>query len=342
LVSFLAACLSWTSFNARGAGEDPETLIRQGVELRRKGEDARAEGYLLRAYQLAATPRTAAQLGLVELAVKKYLEADAHLGEALRTRDSWVEENRHMLEDCRSSARKHLLRVELTSAPKGTVFAVEGAAAETLPADGVVWLAPGVTTTLQLDAPGFKSAKIRVAGAAGASRRVALDMPALVEPPKAAAAPTQPAPVQPAPAVFAPEQPAAETAPAEAPPTATPATPDGPPVPGRGLRIAGLTIVGVGVAVSVVGGVVLAKGLSKRDELSTAINSHLTIPYNPADRNWETWRDAGVACLVGGGVAVAGGVGLYLLGRRAPSEEGAHVAFVPGPGFGVLSYGGNF
>jgi hypothetical protein len=29
--------------------EDPEALIKQGVELRRRGEDARAEGYIRRA-----------------------------------------------------------------------------------------------------------------------------------------------------------------------------------------------------------------------------------------------------------------------------------------------------
>jgi hypothetical protein len=54
---------------AAGAAEDPEALIRQGIELRRAGQDARAEGYFRRTYQLAATSRTAAQLGLCELAV---------------------------------------------------------------------------------------------------------------------------------------------------------------------------------------------------------------------------------------------------------------------------------
>jgi hypothetical protein len=51
------------------AQEEPEALIRQGVELRRKGQNALAQGYFKRAYAIAHTPRSAAQLGLVEHAL---------------------------------------------------------------------------------------------------------------------------------------------------------------------------------------------------------------------------------------------------------------------------------
>ena len=91
LTVWVAGCLALPSLqSATAAGEDPEALIKQGVELRRQGKDAKAEGYMRRAYQLAATPRTAAQLGLVEVAVKNYLDAEAHLSEALRGKIRWL------------------------------------------------------------------------------------------------------------------------------------------------------------------------------------------------------------------------------------------------------------
>ncbi|MDB4980822.1 MAG: hypothetical protein JWM82_1574, partial [Myxococcales bacterium] len=45
---------AWTPF-AEAANEDAEGLIRQGIELRRKGDDLRAEGYFKRAYTVAQT-----------------------------------------------------------------------------------------------------------------------------------------------------------------------------------------------------------------------------------------------------------------------------------------------
>jgi hypothetical protein len=334
----IAAALVATSVPARA--EDPEALIKQGVELRRRGEDARAEGYIRRAYQLAATPRTAAQLGLVELAVSEYLEAESHLTEALRARDAWVNEHRQALETSRATARKHLLRVEITSAPRGTRFASENTEPSALPPDGVIFLAPGVGASIQLEAEGHKSAVVRVEGAPGETRRVAIDMPALSDgaaasaaPTSASAAPSSAPPTTPPPAA-APTTPAAADssgANVSEPAAATPA-------PGRGVRVAGIAVAAVGVAASVVGGVLLSQGLSKRDAYNAAIQSKGKTPYDPNFATWTTLRDEGIACLVGGGVAIAAGVGTYLYGRTLEHDGGTSVSFLPGSGFGVLTY----
>ena len=72
-----------------GESGEAESLIRQGVELRSQKKDERALPLFEKAYQISRSPRTAGQLGLVEMALgyfvdaEKYLEGlPQHLGEA--------------------------------------------------------------------------------------------------------------------------------------------------------------------------------------------------------------------------------------------------------------------
>jgi hypothetical protein len=139
---------------ARGADvEEPETLIQQANELRRKGDNARAYGYLKRAYDIARTPRSAAQLGLVEHALGRYAEAEVHLGEALASGDPWVQANRARLESSRSFVRSKLGKVEITGAPADATVTVGTDVPIKLAADRVVYVTPG-ERTLRLEAPG--------------------------------------------------------------------------------------------------------------------------------------------------------------------------------------------
>src|SRR5258708_8762372 len=86
----------------RGKGED---VIRRAVDLRRSGHDNRAFPLLQEAYERAPSPRTAAQLGLVEMALGYKLEAERHLSEAVESRrDLWVNKNPSILE----SALEHI------------------------------------------------------------------------------------------------------------------------------------------------------------------------------------------------------------------------------------------
>jgi hypothetical protein len=54
---------------AGGAEPAEDALIRQGIELRRRQEDAAAFPLFKRAYELRRSPRAAAQMGLDELAL---------------------------------------------------------------------------------------------------------------------------------------------------------------------------------------------------------------------------------------------------------------------------------
>jgi hypothetical protein len=337
LMRFMAVCLAgrFLLTSSFALAEDPESLIKQGVELRRQGKDAQAEGYFRRAHQLAATPRTAAQLGLVDLAVKNYLDAERFLSEALLSRDPWVSEHRKTLEDSRTAARKNLLRVELTGAPKGTTASLEGVEATPLSADGVLWLAPGTAMTIHLEAPGHKPADVEAQGGAGEGRRFAVDMPVLSTP-----AATAPPPAQ----VVAPSPPPAATVQAEP----QPATQDEGAAPGRSMRIAGIGVGAAGVAAAVVGGVLLAQASSKHSAFDKELSG--TTPYDPSNDNWQSLRNAGIGCLVGGGVAIGAGIGLYYLGMKAasgrdakaPAQPEPSVSFVSGPGFGFMSYQRSF
>ncbi|HVZ73732.1 MAG TPA: hypothetical protein VHJ20_15235 [Polyangia bacterium] len=319
------------SISSRARAEDPETLIKQGVELRRQGLDSRAEGYFRRAHEIAHTPRTAAQLGLVELAVGEFLEADGHLSEALGSHDAWVNEHRKTLESSRTQARKHLVRVKLTGAPKGTTVTSDAGEAVPLPSDATLSLAAG-TTSLHLDAPDHKSASLNVTGAAGDTREMSVDMPSLLATPAAPVA-VAVTPVVPPPTAT----PAAESATPAAEPNPAPEAPSS-STPGRGLRISGLVVGGVGVVADAVGVVLLTQGNSKAAD----INSSKTYDSGK-DGNYKTLQQAGVGLLVGGSAALVGGAALFLIGRHeGHAQQEGSVAFVPGPGFGVLSYGRTF
>ena len=102
LVAAAAGVLGAPARSAR-AEEEPEALIRQGVEMRRQGDDLKAHGYFQRAYDIARTPRSAAQLGLADLAIHDNLAAEQHLSEALASSDPWVRQNRPVLEKSREN-----------------------------------------------------------------------------------------------------------------------------------------------------------------------------------------------------------------------------------------------
>ena len=90
--ALLMALVPVTSF---AQAQDAEAAIRQGMELRKQGEDARALPYLEKAYQLSRTPRTAAQLGLVQMGLGYWVDAERHLDEALSDPDNyWVAKTR--------------------------------------------------------------------------------------------------------------------------------------------------------------------------------------------------------------------------------------------------------
>src|SRR5262245_19512679 len=141
--SLLAAGLSGSSAVAQ---EDPEALIQKGLEMRKRGDDLRAHGYFKRAYDIARTPRSAAQLGLANQAIGNNLDAERYLSEALATGDPWVAKNRTVLETSRDAVRAKLGKVVVRGAPASTSVEIPGHPAATLDDAGLVWVPAGETT----------------------------------------------------------------------------------------------------------------------------------------------------------------------------------------------------
>ena len=316
------------------AAEDPEGLIREGVKLRREGNDARAEGYFRRAYQLAETPRTAAQYGLVELALGQFLEAEVRLSEALAAHDAWITEHRDALTKSLAQARQHLLCVELSAAPAKATYE-SGGISRVVPNDGVLCLAPGARSRLRVLAPGHDAVDFDVEGRAGDVRMIAFPSSSRQDPPRSDLASGADAKIITPPPLSPP--PSVETGAPQVAPVST----DGPRRAGMsGSRIAGVVMAVAGVAAGITGGVLYAQGSAKLDEYRTAVENNR--PWNPADEDWKTLQTTGVVGLALGGAAIAGGAALFFLAAPQSSTADAAVALIPGPRSAYVSYRGAF
>jgi hypothetical protein len=298
----LACTLTIHSTTSWATGtEDPEALIKQGVDLRQKGDDARAEVYLRRAYQIAQTPRSAAQLGLVELALERFLQAEQYLSEALSSDDVWISNHRTVLETSRDGARKNLARIEISDAPPETQVTANGGKQVKLADDGFLWVQPGVVA-LKVEAPGRAPVSYSRNLAAGQSDKIAV------------------------PPTVTPALPPVEPQPSLPPPTPVESSASD----GRTARIAGVVTASVGAAAAVTGLVLFEVAGTKLHHIETETT------YTPSDGNWKGFNDAGVGLLIGGAVAVAGGAALYLWGRSAsarddePSHSQASIRVAPG------------
>jgi hypothetical protein len=154
-ISALCAFLSLQSSSARAAeAVDIDALVHHGVELRKQGRDDLALPLFERAYQMAPAGRTAAQLGLVRLALEDWVGADELLTTSLKMGGPWIEKNRSVLEDALQTARSHLGRLTVTGAPDGATVLVDGKRVATLPMANAVKLAEG-QRHLMVRAPGL-------------------------------------------------------------------------------------------------------------------------------------------------------------------------------------------
>jgi tetratricopeptide (TPR) repeat protein len=111
-----------------------EAHLREATELRRAGKDARAYPLFQRAYETETTPRTAAQLGLVEIQLGYWLLAERHLTESLSApRDPWVASNRADLEASLAKVKAAIGEIVVTGSPAGATVLVNGKASGALP-----------------------------------------------------------------------------------------------------------------------------------------------------------------------------------------------------------------
>jgi hypothetical protein len=345
----VAACCVVSSTRPVLADEEPEALIRQGNEMRRGGDNARAFGYFKRAYDIGHTPRSAAQLGLVEQALGHFVDSERHLSEALGAADPWVDANRTALDNSREKARAHLGKLDLRGARAGTTIEVDGGPAMAVPSDGIVWAKPG-ETTVRVAPPGRAMIVKQISVSAGASVVIAIEEegPSVAKSTSStepmASAVTSSDGTRPAAAATTPGPPgASETA----PPVSLATSGSLPPraSAGAGKRLAGLVGAGAGVALGVAGLFVYRAGAAKFDAINQAKSNGTA--YDPSDGNFETLANSGIAMMVAGGGAIVGGGLVYLWGRNEqeaatdthPTHAG--IGYVPGRGV-TLNLSGSF
>jgi hypothetical protein len=209
------------------------------------------------------------------MALSAYPETEQYLGDAMANPDAWVRANTQVLQQTLDRARTHLLRVQLVGLPAGATVSTTTRGALKVPPDNTIWLPPG-DTTIRVEASGSSGADLKVTGAAGETRRVTVAIAPEVE--RAASA--------------EPSHSSASYSEAQATIAETPAQP-ATQTPGSGLRWGGIGVGAAGVVAAVIGGVLLADGNAKRDNLQSR-----THPYDPSDANWKTFQTSGIGLLI--------------------------------------------
>lgn len=156
------AALSGRPAAAETNVEQAEALIRQGVDLRAHDETPRALPLFERAYQISPTPRTAGQLGLCELELARYVEAQRHLVEALASPDNpWIVKNRSILMRQLAAAAANVGELALTVSPAESDILLNGKPIDRSLVGASIRLEKG-PVNVEVRAPGYQPAQERI------------------------------------------------------------------------------------------------------------------------------------------------------------------------------------
>ena len=308
---------------ARAQTADVNALVHEGVELRRAHRDAAALRVFQRAWEVSHAPRVLAQIGFAELALGHWVDAEAHLTEAMGSAsDPWVTEHRALLQEALGDVGHHVGSLDVTANVAGAEVRVEGQRVGALPLPRPVRVVAG-TTTLEVLAPGFLPVRRGLVVTPGALTRETVTLL-----PVDAAVNVAPAPdwntreVVPVPV---------------APPPAGPA-------PGGTQRVlawttAGVAVLGVGVGVAAL--VLRNNAVAQWNDPSCLANGRTRLENCAPDR--DSALTAGAASIGGFVAGAALAVTSVVLFVTAPSARDARTARFgcgPGPGDVGITCGG--
>lgn len=134
---------------------EAEALAKQGVELRKNGDDQSALPLFVKAHALHPTPKSAVQLGLVEQALGRWTDAEEHLAEGLRSsRDPWIAKNRRAIDESLLTVKGQIGSIEVAGEPDGAEVVINGRSAGKLPLSRPVRVNAG-TVDVELHAAGY-------------------------------------------------------------------------------------------------------------------------------------------------------------------------------------------
>ena len=342
-----------------GDSAEAEALIRQGVELRAQKKDERALPLFEKAYQVSRSPRTAGQLGLVEMALGYFVDAEKYLSEAVASPDHpWVAKNLPTLKAQLATAKSQIGELYIIGEPAGAEVVVNGKSVGRLPLPGPVRLDKG-RVDVQVRAAGYVSSSDSVTMVGGKredrSYRLQREAVAVTPPPPVAVVPPanqMPKPVEtvpPANVAVATPPPAPESTAGPSAPAATIATP-APASDHTNLRpVAYGVAIGAGVAL-ILGAVEGVVAIKKRNEFNDHLGMDPNDPFNsglitdcntmsptPACKSiqdsWSKARTLSIVGFVAGGVLAGGAAVLWVL--SSPKEQaGSTTALACAPDLG--------
>ncbi len=329
----LAAAVVWTAVSGAVVAAPANDPLAAGIALRKAGDDQGALPLFEKGYRDTHAPRAAAQLGLCEQALGRWLDAETHITEALKADDDpWVRKNRATLDKALVVTKSRIGRLEITGEPTGADVLVNGIEIGKLPLAEPIRVVAG-EVQVELQKSGHQPASRTITVAGGAYQKIALRAQ------REAVTPPPPAPT-PAPA----SEPSVTETTASATVTATD---EGPPtnrwrVPVRWVSLGlGAASLGVGVyGVLQNRSIVDNKfdpncGISPRTgqaELKTGSTS-TAEQCSDWKRQYETASTIGVIGLIGAGVFVTAGVVLWLTDPEPGAVRTAltHCGLAPGP-----------
>lgn len=208
-VSFVALACRAHAIPADGS----EALIREGLALRRNGNDEGALEKFTQAAAIRRSGRALAQIALAEQAIGRWVEAEDHLKEALALREeAWIAKNSPLLQSALADISSHLGMLEISGNVSGATVKVNGTARGRLPLREPLRVPLG-TVMVELEAQGHFPLARSVVVLAGSRARESLNMVPSGQAPSSAFAPTP----LPAVAAAAPEPSLADSATATQP-----------------------------------------------------------------------------------------------------------------------------
>ena len=184
LVASAIASTAWS--------QDADALIDRGVELRANGQDEVALQVFRQAWEARRSPRALVQIALAEQALGRWVDAEAHLAEALTDAlDPWVRRHLRALRSAHGEIREHVGELQLQGNVPGAEVLMGGRVVSTLPATLRV---PTGAVTFTVRASGYESVTrtVSVEGPAPHREVVALEPEAPVESAAVVALPTAP------------------------------------------------------------------------------------------------------------------------------------------------------
>lgn len=241
------------------AQSEVDAAIARGVSLRREGRDQAALEVFEGVWRSSHAPRALAQVALAEQALGRWVEAEAHLVEALgASGDAWVRDHLGVLQPALADIRRHVGRLDVRGEPAGAEVVIDGQRRGALPLEAALRVPTGSVTFT-----------VRREGYLPVTRTVQVDA---TYPLREMVSLT---PVAPAVAVLAS---APREAPAVAPVRRTRTS---------GVRYAGFALLGVGVAGLAVSGVFLGLNLGAASDAEAATPTSAE-PYGA----WARFRAA--------------------------------------------------